>query len=83
MGAQELVLPLDNPVHQRIDNKGIFAHCPGRHLPVKDLGVEVGVVGRHLAPADAAVVDRHTDEVDEFVAEGFERLDLYSVTLRP
>ena len=75
VGAGKLVLLLLDAVDERVDGEGIGAEGIGRDLPVEDLGGDVGVVGRELAPTLGAVLGGDADEADEAVAEGLQALD--------
>src|SRR3546814_17854246 len=63
-----------------LDVEGAVAEHMRRDLTVQHLGRDVGVVGRHLAPALAAVVGPYPDEAHELVREGLDARDVHRTT---
>ncbi len=77
VGAREFVLPLRDHVGQSGDIVSIGAQGPARHLAVKDLAGDVGIVVRDLSPALQSILGRDPDEADERRAEGLQAFDLH------
>ena len=77
IGAGELVLALANRRDELVHGEGIFADGPARHLPVEDGRGDIGIIGRELTPALAAILARRADEADVLGREAFEPGDLH------
>src|SRR5262245_58858779 len=76
VAARVLVLLLLNPRDERADVSCVGSDGPWRDLAVEDPGCDVGVVGRHLAPAHLARGGGQPDEADVLVVEWLQRPDL-------
>jgi hypothetical protein len=59
----------------------VVTQGPRCHLAVNNLGSQVSVVGRHLAPAMAAVLGGNPDKTDKGVAKSFNAFDFHGLMI--
>ena len=64
-------------VRSIVEFERVGAERVRRHLAVKNLAGDVGIIGRNLPPALIAGVGRHAHEANVFVGEGFEPGNLH------
>ena len=79
IGSGELVLALGDHVDQIVDVERVLAQRIGRDLAVQNLRRDVGVVGRDLPPALAALIGADPNEADKLIGEGFDTGDFHNV----
>lgn len=66
-----------HPVYDGINIGTVHAQHVRRHLPMQNLGRDVGAIGRHLAPPGRAVFGRDPYKADKFGGKGFDRVQFH------
>ncbi len=71
------MFPLRNLGHQNAQIAGIAPYGPPGNLTMKDLGGDIGIIGRYLSPSGRSVFCGQPCEGDGGYAEGFQFGDFH------